>query len=149
MNWNLLKENCRIDGDSFVACWIWNRRITPQGYPATDRIVTKKLLGAKSDALHVAVAMEHVWWSPGMHARHGCSVKSCLNPRHVIPGTRSENMQDRVFDGTQNTQVLTKQQVLEIRSLRGQLTRKQIAAKYNISASNAKKVICGHTWKQV
>jgi hypothetical protein len=143
MNYELLKSYCTVT-EGVNPCWLWNRRKTPQGYAATDREVTMKLLGAKSDTLHNAVAMEHPDYVVGAYSRHGCVNKHCVSPNHVIPGTHAENMQDRVLDGAQNTAKLTPDKVREIREDKS--TRKEAAVKYGVSASTIKKIRCGYTW---
>lgn len=144
MDWGLLKRHCRVS-EGCNPCWEWTGRLTPQGYPTTDRILSKRLFCAKSDVLHVAVAMEHPEWKDGMQARHGCNNRKCISPMHVVPGTASDNMVDRVLDGKQNTAVLTPDKALAIRKEAG--TRVELAKKFGCSPSTIKKIKCGYTWK--
>ena len=145
MNWNNLKKHCEIDGEDWDACWEWCGRLTPQGYPATDRKISQSYLEAKTGSLHVAVAMEHPEWKDGSCARHGCDSKKCVSPHHVVPGTHSENMIDRVVSGNQNTAVLTPEDVFAIR--KSSKTRAELAKEFSCSQSTIKKVKCGYTWK--
>lgn len=145
MDWNTLYRHCDKQGD----CFVWSRRKTPQGYAATDREVTKKMLDAKSDILHIAVAMEHSDWREGLHALHSCGNPACVCSKHIRPGTRADNMVDRVLAGTQNTAKLTVDSVRQIRALKGARTRAQLAEQFNVSRSTIKKVLCNYTWRFV
>ena len=72
----------------------------------------------------------------GMVIRHTCDVRNCINPKHLILGTQSENMKDRnernrQAKGEINRHKLTKMQVLEI--LNSKEKASKIARKYNVT----------------
>lgn len=37
----------------------------------------------------------------GVHIRHACDVRNCINPYHLEPGTNADNMHDRDMRGRQ------------------------------------------------
>ena len=63
-------------------CWIWRGRIAPNGYGR---------LGSKY--AHRVMYELHVGPIPtGLDVDHLCRVRHCVNPRHLEPVTRSENL---------------------------------------------------------
>ncbi|ALG85838.1 HNH endonuclease signature motif containing protein [Gordonia phthalatica] len=73
-----------VDGSG---CWIWNRKIRPDGY------------GRKSLGKYVQVPA-HRWVyeqcvgpiPDGLELDHLCNVRACVNPDHLEPVTHTENM---------------------------------------------------------
>lgn len=89
---------------------------------------------------------------PDIQAAHNCGNGhlGCCNPRHLRWATRVDNSMDRVEHGTHNRgekhkmAKLTEGQVLEIRRLEGEISRAEIARKFDVSAWN---VACIHRRK--
>lgn len=93
--------------------------------------------------------------SPDHQAAHNCGVRLCINPRHLRWSTAKDNIADRVLHGTDwrgekhPNALLTDDLVREIRSLRGELKRSEIARRLNISIHVVKDVLYGRSWKHI
>jgi hypothetical protein len=74
-------------------CWDWTAGRNNRGY---GQIYTRRSNGAHrvSYELHVGPI------PTGLHVRHQCDRPCCVNPAHLLVGTRSDNMQDAVRRGT-------------------------------------------------
>lgn len=92
--------------------------------------------------------------TPDHHAAHSCGNgnKGCVNKRHLSWKTRAENEADKVVHGTSNRgercggAKLTEAQVLEIRSLAGRLTHREIAERFPVNRQTVSKIINGDRW---
>jgi len=75
-------------------CWEWQGSRTNKGY------------GGFSINSHPLKAHRLAWqfannrdWPAGLEACHSCDNPPCVNPNHIRPGTRRENIRDRVERG--------------------------------------------------
>lgn len=83
---------------------------------------------------------------------HGCDNRACCNPNHLFLGTHTDNMRDasqkgrlRGFaqKGTSHWRYkITDEEVVEIRNLAllGEMTQKQIAARFGVSPATVSKI---------
>lgn len=75
-------------------CWYWQAGKNHGGYGQF------KYKGKTVPAHRVAWILEHDRNFPeGKYACHTCDTPSCVNPKHIWPGTQAENMQDAVSKG--------------------------------------------------
>lgn len=96
--------------------------------------------------------------------QHLCNNPSCCNPRHLIIGTNSENIEHKVFcnrqykaTGENNPSAkLTENDVREIialykrpKSNRYQWTLNDIANKYDVSIHTIKAITAGRLWQHI
>jgi hypothetical protein len=87
---------------------------------------------------------------------HTCDVKSCCNPKHLFPGSQSDNMQDMVRKGrglvgekSAKTK-FTEADILRIyRYVNQGLSRAAIAQKYNVAAVTISHIATGRNWKHL
>jgi len=94
------------------------------------------------------------------------SYRKCCNPAHLWTGTAKDNADDAVIKGRWNSKILgfrrpfgvshwkarlSEADVLEIRRLFPQKgwTRKKLADKYRVGASQIKKIIRRDSWKHI
>lgn len=94
----------------------------------------------------------------GNQARHYiCNTPWCVEPSHLLEGTRSENMQDKVAAGTDSRgeksgmAILTESIVLEIRQLyaSGGWTYEKLGNKYGVHMYTIALIITRKTWKHL
>lgn len=84
----------RSGGDS--SCWPWmgrkrgGRRREYGGFSHG---------GGTWQAHRLAYELHHKVSLAGMIARHSCDNPICCNPRHIVPGTIADNMQDAIERG--------------------------------------------------
>jgi hypothetical protein len=106
----------------------------------------------------------HVWvWEQingpvpkGLEVCHHCDNRFCFRYDHLFLGTRGDNARDAAAKGRIKPPTgeqhyaarLTEQQVIEIRSRRGE-TRKVLAAAYGVSEQTVGDVLLGRTWKHL
>ena len=74
-------------------CWIWTGAMLKTGY-GSIRVDGKALR-----AHRVAYELTHGPIPNGMLLRHSCDNPKCINPAHLIPGTKRENTQDALDRG--------------------------------------------------
>lgn len=81
-------------------CWLWMGAKNPRGYggfrvgSTTDS--TRQYLSAHRVALSLASGVEAASHEVVMHR---CDNPSCVNPRHLVIGSQSDNVQDAIWKG--------------------------------------------------
>jgi hypothetical protein len=77
---------------------------------------------------------------------------ACVNPNHLRWQTRAEDCADKVIHGTTNRgsrngkSILTKESVLEIRSLEGKFSRKEIAKQFGVHKNTINDIMHRRRW---
>lgn len=110
--------------DTSGECWTWLGSTNNKGY-GTFQDGSPKGIGAHR-WMHGAMSGER----PSV-VRHKCGNPSCVKPTHLMSGTQVDNMRDKFFDETGNTQKLT---VEDVRAIRADFVR------YNQRRSNARQL---------
>lgn len=77
----------------------------------------------------------------GMHVRHMCDNKACVEPAHLQIGTPAENSHDKVTDAI-------KQAARAIFSSRGSGTRRERAIRFGVSERQVSNIDYGQSWAQ-
>lgn len=85
---------------------------------------------------------------------HKCPTNSngrCVNPRHLVLGTKSDNTSDMMREGNHKAGAkITKEAAAEIRRrFRSGETQRALAEEFGIAASNVSTITTGRTWRQV
>lgn len=132
--------------DGYGECLIWPFQRDKDGYAAGSRgrpcrIMCEKVNGPPPSKRHVSA--------------HSCGKGhlGCIHPKHLRWATQQENIDDKFSHGTNqagerhNLAKLTREQVEEIRGLRGSMTQGEVAAMFSISKSNVGMIQRGQTWR--
>jgi hypothetical protein len=126
-------------------CWLWTAGLNQVGYG--HFCLEKKPVKAHRISLEWSLGRPI---GEGLVARHKCRNRNCVNPEHLEEGTKKENSQDMIRDGTstrgtKNSKCkLTEQQVLAIRV--DQRPQKEIAEEYGISLATVSQIKTGRSW---
>ena len=89
-----------------------------------------------------------------MVVRHKCKEKKCVAPDHLEIGTREQNAQDTIRDGTRlcgethPRATITKEIATQIRESKGQGTQKERAVRFGVSAKVVRGIDQGNTWNE-
>ena len=91
---------------------------------------------------------------PDQVVRHVCDDRTCINLKHLVPGTRKQNTADMMERNRQNPPVgeragnakLTAQAVADIR--RSAETQRVLASRYGVTQSTISKTRSGQRWAQ-
>lgn len=79
----------KYDVDLVTGCWNWNRRVCKAGYGMANRRGT----GNPPIMAHRLLYEIHVGMIPeGLEIDHLCRNRRCVNPAHLEPVTREENI---------------------------------------------------------
>ncbi len=138
-----IRSNVAFDGDK---CLPYPFGINGAGYGS----ITHNNI--KENAHRLMCRLVH--GEPGLNqdARHKCRNKLCCNPTHLEWGTRSENMSDKLRDGTDNrgskspVSKLTEQDVLEIVRRSPSFSRRELAKEFGVSHHTVCSILSGKNW---
>lgn len=121
-------------------CWIWQWGKNSHGYGRmwvgseqrlclSHRVYYERYKGPIPD---------------GLDLDHRCRVRACVNPDHMEPTTRAENI--RRGAGTK----LSAAQVEEIKRLDAttDLLQREIAERYGVDEATVGSILLGYTWRQ-
>lgn len=151
----LIKFTSKYDIKDDDECWEWKASKNKKGYGCGCWINSLK----KNIKAHRLSYMIHnnTLIDETTMILHSCDNPSCVNPKHLRPGTALENSQDarsrgrialnkkRGIEHPQNK--LTEQQVLEIREASGK--QRDIAKQYNINRRLVWAIKHNVLWKHI
>jgi hypothetical protein len=130
-------EECSIPEPN-SGCWLWLGQVNTRGYG-------KLYVGSRRDktrrcavAHRAAYEAAHGPIPKGLVIRHRCDVPLCVNPDHLVSGTRRDNMADMVrrgrsLRGRRMQRKLSDVDVRAIRETDG--LQRDIARQYGVSQS--------------
>lgn len=111
------------------------------GYPQVG-------LNGKRWQLHRLVYQTHKGKIPeGQIVRHTCDVKNCINPDHLIIGTKKDNARDASERGRWNTK-LTPAAVVFIKQNRD-MPIYSLAKIFGVNSNSVGAILRGRTWAHI
>lgn len=146
-----------IDVDNFwckakkESCWEWIGAKNQYGY---GRFMWK---GKSRIASRMAWYFTYGDIPKGKHVLHRCDNPSCVNPKHLFLGTRSDNMRDAVSKkrltnrGIKNNRSkLTEKEVLKIRNLYASGTpRKELQEMFGVAQQTILDIVGRKKWTHI
>lgn len=83
-----------VDIRNWYECWPWQRSASKAGYGRVE-------INYHARSAHRLIweAFNETILDPNVFACHACDNPRCCNPRHVFPGTHTDNMRDMVAKG--------------------------------------------------
>lgn len=130
--------------DDITNCWICTSHApNGRGYP-------EAVLDGKKDRIARHYYRKYNGVIPtGMHIRHTCDNRLCINPGHLLVGTNVDNVRDRIernrCSGGRTNVKLTEDAVNDIRSDTVSTLRK-LADKYGVTISAIAHVRKRRSW---
>lgn len=140
-----LWRNCIPEPNS--GCWLWLASIhSKNGYAQI------MMPNGKPERAHRVSYKVHKGPIPkGLDIRHTCDIRCCINPEHLIPGTRKQNMEDAIRRGRLERGVdryNAKLDEIKVAAIRIDLrTQRTIAAEYGVDQALISRVKSGSRWK--
>lgn len=136
-------------------CWLWTGTTNSYGYGQLS------INNRKRVATHIAWELTNGPVPDGLHMCHHCDNPPCVNPSHLFPGTRSDNMQDMQSKGRitrnpvkgsdQPNSKLVESDIPIIRNryAAGGVTTYEIAKDYGVDPAIIQGIIRRKRWKHV
>jgi hypothetical protein len=134
-------------------CWIFTGKSVGNGYGSFHAF------GRKTVRAHRWAYAHFVGQIPdGLQVRHSCDVACCVNPKHLIPGTHRENMDDMARRKRRATGVrsgVAKLNDEQVRQIRSRLNPYQhgiyveLAKEYGVDRSIIARIDSGKLWRHV
>jgi len=142
--------------DSVTGCYNWIASVERKGYGKF------KVAGRFLPAHRWAWERKNGPIPPGMLACHRCDNPRCVNPDHIFLGTHQDNVDDMIKKGRMVRKVgevgdlnpnakLDAASVVDMRQLnRTQgFGARRLAKRFNISRTQAKRIITGVSWTSI
>lgn len=131
-------------------CWIWQGRRDNLGQYGVFRLDRREV---RAHRFSVELSGRSI--PEGMVVMHTCDNPPCVNPAHLVVGTRTDNRadcvaKDRQAKGEQNGRAkLTAEQVREIRRLRPTTSGAELARRFGVSRRAIRFAVDGTRWAHV
>ena len=131
-------------------CWEWTSSGTRDGYGKFS--IAKRKMSAHRVSWIIAFGSIE----DGACVLHRCDNPSCVNPGHLFIGTKKDNVEDMRSKGRQRwikagekRIKLSREQVEMLRSDKANgASSPQLAARYGISESHARRIANGSKWRE-
>lgn len=142
----------KVEKGSTDECWLWTASTAGKGYGQIKIPGTRKQIYA-----HRLSFLIHKGPIPdGADLRHTCDNPRCVNPKHLITGSRADNLgdmvaRDRHLYGERNNQHrLTEEQVHGVFDLLEKgIPQSAIAKAMGIHQMTVSKIARGERWRHV
>jgi hypothetical protein len=138
----------RVNISTVDKCWEWKRARQPSGHGVL------KFRGKDERAHRIAWLLSYGDIPPMTNGkrtviRHMCNNAACCNPRHLLLGTQTDNVQDMVKSTGWGQAKLTKDQVEYIRDIyrSGRINIVTLAKEMCVHPSTIYSICAFRTWK--
>lgn len=124
-------------------CWLWEGALGSDGYGRVRR------RGVTYSAHRFSYELFKGPIPEGLCVMHLCDVPRCVNPRHLVLGTKADNSRDMLRKGRDGHPVrkLTYEQVVEVREMLAQgATKAAVSERFDICRSTVQDIETGATW---
>lgn len=140
-------------------CWLWLGPVNSAGYGymSDPRKPVNRRSASRTFVHRIVCECMYGKMDDDIFTRHTCDNTFCVNPNHLIPGTKLDNSKDAVernklasVAGESNPRAkLTEKDVLEIRSSEKWSSVALIAAKFHISMSLVRQIRNRSIWQHL
>lgn len=133
-------------------CWSCSLAIQSNGYHLFTIYAYPKRIPIH--AHRYIFALERYPIPPEKEIRHLCGNCRCVNPWHMIPGTRKENAQDRGYHGRtargedHYEKKLTEEKVRQIRAAMGK-TQRALAEEFGVNQALIWRILHRKVWTHI
>lgn len=136
-------------------CWPWIRR---DGIWSLEKKIQFHIENKYRHIAHIAYELTFGTLLPGELVRHTCNHPSCCNPKHLLKGSHSDNMQDMIRDnrslkGERHPLAkLTSEQVVFIRNncnINNYTQHYEYASKFNVTVRTIRAILYRQVWTHI
>jgi len=146
MNSSLHRFVNKVDiSNSADGCWVWQGAVGSDGYGRLRR------RGKTYSAHRYAYELFKSPIPEGLCVMHRCDVPLCVNPVHLVVGTKADNTKDMLLKKRYGNTVpkLNFEQVHSIRAmLRSGATKAEVSERFNICRSTVQDIETGSCWNE-
>lgn len=118
-------------------CWPWEGPRSPNGYGQVS------CAGDKRSAHRLSYEIFNGPIPAGMVVRHVCDNPSCVNPEHLLLGSKADNSRDMMMRGRGQAK-MTEAQAVEIKG--SSLSVGALSERYGVSVTAIRDIKNGKTW---
>lgn len=123
-------------------CWLWTGSMASTGYGLISGVYAHR---ASWESFNGPIP-------DGLLVRHKCDTRTCVNPAHLLTGTKADNVRDMIerggnFHVRELNSTLTPDQVLEI--FRSKIPERKLAVMYGVTKSAVRSIKSGRSWSHV
>jgi len=150
-----IKEKIQNYTKDKAGCWIWNGATTNFGH---GRIK----INNKTLSVHRISYEIHRGKIPnGLFVCHHCDNPTCINPKHLFLGTRSDNMKDAYNKGRIKIpchhgeyayqHILTEKDVKKILKIKKEkkISEQELGKKFGVARNTINNIINNRNWKHI
>jgi hypothetical protein len=132
--------------DEETGCWNWVAGTNNKGY-GSFRVGDKTLKAHRFSYEYYIGPI-----NPELEICHNCNNCKCINPDHLRQDTRKSNMIDKSYAGTNNNQILSVDEVIQIKKellhpYHGQ--QQDLAHFYKVRKQTINEIKKGRSWSHV
>jgi len=122
-------------------CWLWKSVCS-----AWEEEEYGKMYGCYAHRLALSYFLQRNIM-PGTVVRHLCKTKNCVNPEHLTEGSHTENMRDKIRDGTSKYKRLSEDAVRAIRY--SDEPHRILSKRYTVALQAISDIQCKRRWKKI